>query len=112
MYYRSVRLSRSYNCARRDRVHCRSFDTQPGLHVLGSIKTILKFGILLYSTKFFQYFDQVKASTEIGFGPETTPYTVSSHEETAIPHLVIFTANLLWLADLDKHSSLNQSLGT
>lgn len=54
---------------------------------------------------------KVKASTEIGYGNETRPLTVSTSAETPIPHLMIFTANSLWLADLDKHTSLNQSLG-
>ena len=56
--------------------------------------------------------NQVKARTEIGYGPETRTLKVSTSAETPIPHLVIFTSNLLWLADLDnQHASLNQSLG-
>jgi hypothetical protein len=58
------------------------------------------------------FWNKVKAFTEIGYGPETRPLKVSTSVETPIPHLVIFTSNLLWLADLDNHASLNQSLGT
>lgn len=60
---------------------------------------------------FFKLRFQVQASTKMGYGPETAPLMVSTSSEKAIPHLVIFTANVLWLADLDKHSSLNPSLG-
>ncbi|KAK4016061.1 hypothetical protein OUZ56_031022 [Daphnia magna] len=56
------------------------------------------------------YVFTVKAFTEVGYGPETRTLEVSTSIETPIPHLVIFTSNLLWLADLDNHASLNQSV--
>lgn len=54
---------------------------------------------------------QVKASTRMGYGSESTPLSVSTAEEIPIPQMIIFTESLLWLIDLDKQILSNQSVG-
>ncbi len=57
------------------------------------------------------YYFTVQAFTQVGYGPKTAPLLVLTAKETPVPQLLIFTVNSLWLVDLDKHKSLNKSLG-